>query len=148
MSRRNEVSIICPQCKREHPFLIWESVNTKLNPELKEAILDGSMFIFECPTCGATTNVDYDFLYHEMEDQIMLQYVSSEEHAQEAFEMWTNDEPENPVRVFREDGYIIRIVRTRNELLEKIAIFDEDLDDRIIELYKIFVLASVLEEHP
>ena len=74
MSQRREVSLTCPQCGKEHPFIIWNSINTILNPEMKEAVKDRSAFRFVCPDCGAKTYVDYDLLYHQMEDRIIEIY--------------------------------------------------------------------------
>lgn len=48
----------------------------------------------------------------------------------------------------RDENYLIRIVRSQNEFREKIPIFDEGLDDRIIELFKLYVLATFRKNHP
>lgn len=74
MSQRREISLTCPQCGKEYPFIIWNSINTTLNPEMKEAVKDRSAFRFVCPDCGAKTYVDYDLLYHQMEDRIIEIY--------------------------------------------------------------------------
>jgi len=55
MSKSSEVQIQCPDCKKESSFTIWDSVNVDLDPELKQAVMDGSLFQFQCPFCSATT---------------------------------------------------------------------------------------------
>ena len=72
MSKRCEVTITCPKCNEEHPFVMWQSINTQLDPEMRAAVKDRSAFQFICPTCGEKTYVDYGFLYHQMEDGIMI----------------------------------------------------------------------------
>lgn len=93
MSQRREISLTCPQCGKEHPFIIWNSINTTLDPEMKEAVKDRSAFRFVCPNCGAETYVDYDLLYHQMEDRIMIHYACLDESAAEIYQMLTKDDP-------------------------------------------------------
>ena len=145
MSSHREITISCPKCKQDHPFVMWHSINTTLNPEMKAAVKDRSAFLFECPSCGEKTYVDYGFLYHQMEDRIMIHYANSDENAEAVYKMLTEDDPTGMLQDMRKENYLIRIVRTQNELREKIAIFDEGLDDRIIEIFKIYMLVTFLQ---
>lgn len=52
MSSRMKISVTCPGCNGEYPFVMWKSINTTLNPEMKAAVKDRSAFLFECPSCG------------------------------------------------------------------------------------------------
>lgn len=148
MSSSTEIMISCPKCQKAHPFVIWRSINTVLNPVMKEAVKNRSAFLFECPSCGERTYVDYGFLYHQMEDRIMICYANSDENAEEMYKLLTDDDPAGMLHEMKEKDYLIRIVRTQNELREKIAIFDEGFDDRIIEIFKLFVLAAFQENNP
>lgn len=148
MSQRREISLTCPQCGKEHPFIIWNSINTTLDPEMKEAVKDRSAFRFVCPDCGAETYVDYGLLYHQMEDQIMIHYACSDENAAQIYQMLTGDDPTGMVQDMLQNHYLIRIVRSQNQLREKIAIFDAGLDDRIIEIYKIYILLAIQQKDP
>ena len=144
MSKRCEVTITCPKCNEEHPFVMWQSINTQLDPEMRAAVKDRSAFQFICPTCGEKTYVDYGFLYHQMEDGIMIHYASSDEDAEEIYKMVTNKEQDGLFHDMLDADYLIRIVRSQNELREKISIFDEGLDDRIIEIIKLFLGANAI----
>jgi CpXC protein len=42
-------------------------------------------------------------------------------------------------------GYRFRVVRTSNDLIEKILIFDSGYDDRILEFVKLMLLAETAE---
>ena len=148
MSRREEITVTCPKCGTEHPFVIWSSINTTLNPDMKAAVKDLSAFQFECPSCGEKTYVDYGCLYHQMEDRIMIQYANSDKSAEQCYEMMTRDGPTGILQDMRKNGYLLRIVRSQRELLEKIAVFDAGLDDRIIEICKVFILAAFHEGNP
>ncbi len=148
MSSHREISVTCPKCNQDHPFVMWGSINTTLNPEMKAAVKDRSAFLFECPSCGEKTYVDYGFLYHQMEDRIMIHYAHSDENAEEVYKMLTEDDPTGMIQDMRKENYLIRIVWTQNELREKIAIFDEGLDDRIVEIFKIYILATFQKDNP
>ncbi len=146
MSIENEAVITCPKCHQEHPFTTWDSVNVTLDPEKKEAVLNGSAFLFECPDCGEKTMINYRMLYHDMERNIMIQYAVSDDEAVEAYNSLTDNGPASMIGSLKSD-YILRIVRTQNELCEKIRIFDAGLDDRIIELAKLFMLAHYQQDY-
>ena len=83
MSSHREINVTCPQCHKENSCVIWSSINTALDPEMKKAVRDRSAFQFICPDCGARTTLVYGFLYHQMEDHIMIQYAASDEAAEE-----------------------------------------------------------------
>lgn len=80
---------------------------------------------------------------------MMIQYADSDEEAEQAAAMFLG--AADPVRMFedlRRNNYLLRIVRSQNELLEKLMIFDAGLDDRIIEILKLFIMVRYHEEHP
>lgn len=78
----------------------------------------------------------------------MIHYASTDENADEIYEMLNGSDPTGMITDMRKNNYLIRIVRSQNELREKIAIFDEGLDDRIIEIFKIYILVTFQKEHP
>ena len=150
MSKHYETPIECPKCGKSSDFRIWESINTTLDPEMKEKVKDRSAFLFTCPHCGEQNYVDYGFLYHQMEDTIMIAYSNSDENEEEMYHLFTEeiDTPLGLDNIFLKDEYLLRIVRSMNALREKIYIFDDGLDDRIIELYKLFLYVKILDDAP
>lgn len=149
MSMERTVDITCPDCGKTSDFVIWQSINTQIDPEMKQAVRDRSAFLFTCPHCGNKHNVDYGFLYHQMEDRIMIHYATSDEEAQDVCKMYSSNAGIDPMLVnLRAENYMIRIVRSQNQLLEKLAIIDAGLDDRLVELYKLFLLADMLKDKP
>ena len=148
MSSHHTTVITCPACGKESDFRIWDSINTGLDPEMKKAVLDFSAFKFTCPHCGAETNVDYGFLYHQMEDKVMIHYASTDENAAEMYETYTGKKFPEMFEGFLSEKYRIRIVRSLDQLREKIRIFDTGLDDRIIEIYKVILLVRIMDQRP
>lgn len=145
MSLSRIVPITCPTCQKESDFLVWESINTMLDPDMKASVRDRSAFLFTCPHCGRKSHVDYGFLYHQMEDNIMIHYATSDENAETISEFMSANNAPDMLKEVLESGYLNRIVRSQNALLEKLAIFDAGLDDRIIEIFKIIVLLKFLD---
>ena len=152
MSIQKTETITCPNCGKQSPFSIWQSVNTDIDPEMRAAVKDLSIFRFTCPDCGYSAHVNYDFLYHQMRDRIMIQYAESDEAVENAKSMFSIDEMPEPMKKLMgniiQDTYLFRIVRSQNELREKIEIFDAGLDDRIVEIYKTFLLMNISDKFP
>ena len=46
MSRNHIEKVTCPGCGKEADFTVWDSVNTTLEPDLKEKVLTGDLFKF------------------------------------------------------------------------------------------------------
>jgi len=100
----------------------YDSVNAGINPELKEQILDGSFGEVKCPKCGATCNLVYNFLYHDMKDKYLI---------------CVGTDYTDTMREFgKPEGYKLRYVAGIQHLVDKIHIFDAGLDDVIMELTK------------
>jgi len=70
MSKNHKMEIQCPKCHRRSSFTIWDSVNVSLNPELKEKIIDQSLFNFNCPSCRTDALVQYPLIYHDMDRKL------------------------------------------------------------------------------
>lgn len=150
--------IICPHCNRTAYFTIWNSINTKTHPETYGQVRNLSLFRFRCPYCRQIATINYSFLYHQMESALMIYFIPDDEelaNAQELLERVSAGTPEDDKTNSgsSEDAedrllektlahYRYRIVRTHQEFLEKLAIFDSGLDDRIVELTKVILGAQ------
>ena len=143
MSMREKVTVTCPGCGKKGPFTIWPSLNTVLDPAMKAKVLDGSLFTYECPQCGRKTEVEYGLLYHQMNDKIMIQ-------VDETMQSFEKSGIQEMMDMMSGDGYLIRLVPDTNTLREKIHIFDDGLDDRLMEILKavtVLKLAKASPEH-
>lgn len=77
MSQSAMQEITCPKCGKKTPFLVWDSINTMKDPEMKEKVRNDEAFRFHCPECGASALLNYNFLYHQQEDKVLI-YVSAD----------------------------------------------------------------------
>ena len=130
-------NITCPECGHEQEFTIWRSLNVTLNPELKDPLIRGELTTFTCEACGETTHVVYGMLYHDMDQELMISLSRDDVPPLDDL---------GPLQSYLQDmmkSYRFRLVRTRNELVEKVRIFDAGLDDRVVQLFKVVLRAQL-----
>lgn len=141
MSSHSTERITCQACGHEQDFTVWSSLNTALDPDAKKRLIDGALLTFKCAQCGDTARVEYNMLYHDMDRHWMVWMLPSGD--------WP--EPYNsqtlPFSLFKGNGeYRLRVVRSFNELLEKVYIADSDLDDFAVEVIKLMLWQNIREE--
>ncbi|MCQ2349243.1 MAG: CpXC domain-containing protein [Paludibacteraceae bacterium] len=127
MAEVHDITIKCPKCGEDGAFKVWTSVNATLNPELREKVLDGSMFHFHCEKCGGDFILPNPTLYHDMNHQFMVWLVANPSDKMPGFSLSGNPEFAN---------YKCRVVSSLDELNEKIFIFESGLNDVVIEIIK------------
>ncbi len=74
MSVRHNQEIDCPHCGNKFEMLIWDSINADLDPEAREALLDGRIHVSNCPTCQKTIKAANSILYHDMRREFFVLY--------------------------------------------------------------------------
>ncbi len=121
--------ITCPACLTEQNFRICPNIDVQSDPEIKESIFNRDIFRFICPECGEEILVAYNCTYLDRDNRFMVALVTEGDAAS----VTTAD-------------YNLRIVRSINEFVEKIALMEDGIDDRIVELYKIMLEDQFEEE--
>lgn len=119
-----EIKATCRSCSQEHKVEFWNRINVSENPELKERVKDGSLFVWECPHCGTSNLISGQVLYHDPESKLMV-FVIPETFEKQLAELSASLE-----------GYTLRRVEDVGSLIEKVNIFDAGLDDCVIEMCK------------
>ena len=144
MSQSVERELCCPLCGHKQPFTIWESINARENPELKAQVLTGEVFDFHCQQCGQTSRVGYPLLYHDPDRHAMF-FMAQKDHKEAAYQALEALLRFSPAAT---GEYTLRAVTQPPELAEKILLMDRNMDDRVVELNKLFVHANYMKEHP
>ena len=145
MSMHHEIGLTCPKCGKAGIFTVWDSVNTKLNPDTAAAVKSQELFRYHCPHCGTAVTVNYGFLYHDMDRHFMIYYAPGDDDVANANKDMKDNEGKFQSMI-ESAAYVYRLVRTKEDLLEKITIFEAGLDDRLMELTKAAALAQVGEK--
>ena len=52
----------CTKCGAKDNITIYRSINVSENPELKDKVKDGSLFLWKCPSCGQVNLAKYETL--------------------------------------------------------------------------------------
>lgn len=139
MTEKNSQNIACMDCKQEGAFDFYGYIDGCEDPKLKMMVKNYELFKYTCPHCGSEQFVNYSFIYQQPEDGILLYHLQSPDELEEAREAFRQEgEPQASA-----EGHHRRIVIGPDSLVEKIRIFDAGYDDRVIELYKIFLYGEL-----
>lgn len=131
MTQKKNITVTCPACCEDGNFQTYPFVDAENDPELKESIFNRDLFRFICPECGEEILVSYSCTYLDKGNEFVVALVTDPDAERTSVEA---------------TGYTLRIVRSINEFVEKIALMEDGLDDRVAELYKIMLEDQFEEE--
>ncbi|MDO9581046.1 MAG: CpXC domain-containing protein [Bacteroidales bacterium] len=144
MSIKRTISVSCPFCDNHQLATIWDSINGTDDPKLKRNLLNQSVNKFICNRCRKTSEIRVNILYHDMQRNFMIWLRYPDENG-----ITISTDPElkkiQPLLDMNQP-YLLRQVTSLNQLIEKIRIFDHNLDDQSIELVKLTILANYNEK--
>ncbi len=148
MSQTHEESITCPGCGQTVPFTAYDTLNRAFDPEAADKLMNGNFFEVRCPHCGTVSNPLYSMLYHDPENITLIWYSYSREFLTNSAAVLESLREQVPAVAELAAGYRLRIVDDPLVLAEKALIFKHELDDRLIEIYKLRVEASLRAQYP
>ena len=129
MSIINEALAPCCKCGQQHKIIVYRSINISDNPELKDKVKDGSLFLWECPHCGQVNLAKYETLYHDPASKVMFWLIPSGEISESQMQAIT-------IHTKAMGGYTLRRVNDMGSLMEKVLIAEAGLDDVVLEMCK------------
>lgn len=137
MSKSTLRTFVCPKCEKEYEIITWDSINATLDPELKERLYHNEIFKYECPHCHQQYSVFYPCLYHNVEKKFMVWLLDEK----------TEKDLDTNTKIIEElkGKYKLRKVKTILDFLEKVRIFEEDCDDRLVEIAKMVCENQAIE---
>ena len=129
MSIINEALAPCSKCGQQHKIIVYRSINIADNPELKDKVKDGSLFLWECPHCGQVNLAKYETLYHDPALKVMFWLIPAGEISESQMQGIT-------MHTKAMGGYTLRRVNDMGTLMEKVLIAEAGLDDVVLEMCK------------
>jgi hypothetical protein len=111
-------------------FEVRETVDVTEHPELKAQLLSGALLRWVCAKCGADSDVIYPLLYHDQDCRLLFWLIPGDGQPGDQDPKLKTLDPGLAVT------HQLRLVRTANDLKEKVVIADAGLDDRVLELFK------------
>lgn len=147
MSINVKQSIKCPKCSQMSDITVWTSITVKDSPDLKADLLKGKINIFRCPSCSHMGLMPSPMLYHDEDKRLMISFSPCSDPVlkEQLFENIERSSKESG-ELDKLEGYNLRFVTDYNELLEKILIFDNGLNDKPIEVLKLMILMQDVEK--
>lgn len=147
MSINLKQSVKCPECEQMSEITIWSSITVKDSPDLKKDLLLGKINMFKCPSCGHTALMPNPMLYNDEDEKLMISFSPTNDVVLK--DTLFNKVKESFARsgeLEKLEGYNLRFISDYNELLEKILIFDNSLNDKAIEVIKLMILSQDVDK--
>ena len=127
-----EATLRCPFCNTEQQHNLYPVVDLGKNPSLKLGLLTDSLFSVRCTQCNNQFAVMHEMLVIDKKASFAI-LLAPESTLTEV------KEPSEEIGAFD----TLRLVNTSDELKEKILLLDSGLDDRTIELCKMYLLMKM-----
>ena len=138
MSKSRKINFQCEHCNRTFEAEIFDSVNVTLDPELREKVLSGDIYLYKCPHCNKINIIQYPILYHDMNNKILVQYgklsdIYKFKHFYESdCNNVINDLANEDINDFKK--YKVAGVSSWTDLVTTIIAFENDLERGILYL--------------
>ena len=139
MSIITEALAPCSKCGQQHKVTVYRSINTSENPELRDKVKDGSLFLWECPHCGQVNLAKYETLYHDPAAKLMVWLIPSGEISETQMQAIT-------MHTKAMGGYTLRRVNDMGSLMEKVLIAEAGLEDVVLEMCKYVTKLEMLQK--
>ncbi len=132
----------CPHCGYDNHVETYESINSH-DRQLREKLLSGALWTWQCAKCAKDTSSLYPVLYHDMRSWCMIYYLDRQmtEDPRVIERMVPAADQLTALRRFNLN-YRFRLCRSLEDFIEKLRILDADLDDRAVEYLKLTRFAN------
>ena len=129
----------CSKCGQQQTVTVYRSINISENPELKDKVRDGSLFLWECPHCGQVNLARYETLYHDPAAKLMVWRIPEGEISETQMQAIT-------MHTMAMGGYTLRRVNDMGSLMEKVLVSDAGLDDVVLEMCKYVTKMEMIQK--
>jgi len=127
---------------------LYDSVNIEQNPMLREELMSNMLNAITCEACGFLFRVDKRLLYHDPDRRIMVYWFPGEqekfEGGQEEFISALQELNKSLPDTFNPPT--VHLVFHRVELVERILVLEEGLNERILEYVKYLIYSRNAEK--
>lgn len=128
----------CEKCGNIQKANIFPFINFNENPEYYALVKDLDIFNIKCEKCGSISSVKYDSLFLN-ETQKYFIYLLNDKDLVDKFRhqiTYFIETVLNKDDKYNFEQFTTRLVFSKNELVEKLAIFEIGLNDKVIEFIK------------
>jgi hypothetical protein len=149
MSWFESTAVTCARCGHGFDGLSADTINIARMPQARQQILAGEFHRVGCPSCGARIEIDRSFLYTDVNRRQFAQVFPAnhaaewpewEAMAEEVFASGFEGAPSGVAALGV--GFTIRALFGLDALAEKLRLWDAGLDDALVELLKLELVAG------
>ena len=126
MSQSQDIRYTCPYCHKEFDTTIYTAINAEQDPDLKEACISGDIFRYTCPHCQHAFMIQPPLVYSDPSRKFLI-WLSQQAPAESLKQL---------ALPLAKQGFKLRRCATVQEFAEKIQIFEDGVDDIMVELAK------------
>lgn len=140
----------CPKCTTEIPIQPLGSINGGRKPQLREAVLDGSIQRYECPSCSESIRIEPECTYIDLKRKQFLtvwpttqvaEWKALEARSKEVFDLAFGEQAPEAARSLGE-GVTLRAVFGWAGLREYLLAADAGIDAVTLECAKLAVIKA------
>ena len=149
MSKERKITWQCEHCKKEFEVNIFDSVNVSLDPELREKVLTGNIFMHKCPHCNNNNIIQHPILYHDMKNKFMIQLgplrtiYGFKRFYKEEFNANCKEKLGFEIKSF--DDYKFYGATTWGDLKSTIVALENSLDIKVVLLHQAILIFNYLD---
>lgn len=133
MAKPHTIQYSCPDCGQTFEIQQWNVINAQENREAADKLLHGSLFRQTCPHCGKQMHVVYTCLYTNHDKKFVISFQPR------------RDQPAATPLI---PHYQLRLEQSLSGFFERARILESDLDDIVLEMLRMVVLAQVQRKFP
>ena len=141
MAAGRKLVFTCPHCGGRQSFDAVKEVDLHEEPEFRDRIMSGMIFVRRCPDCGKDTRFLYELRVKDSAKHYTVQLAPKERFDVLASEFQQLSLIEPYQDVFRMTDFL-------NCFKEKISIFEAGRDDRLIEIAKQLLTEFAAKKYP
>ncbi len=133
--RVSKKRLVC-MCENEFEIELKDTVDLEKEPEVEEQIIQGSYMTYRCPKCGKLLKPEFPFRIVDRRKGIDIFFIPELDRG--AF---------SRKKLSYDIGSPVRVVIGFPELIEKLTVLREKLDDRAVEAIKMYLLERAVSEN-
>jgi len=143
-------NIECTGCGHTFSDKTVDGLNLTRNPWIRQSILDGTLNTYRCPACDQVIMLERPFTYTDLDrKQLMLvrprrhqpAWRNAERDIEDLFHIYVANEPSRTLFDAQDlAAFKVRVVFGYAALREKLLLWDNGLDDALVELVKMTLL--------
>jgi len=149
MSISRTVNIACPSCGTQQDVRLYDAINIKTDPHLKDALMYNQLNRVECKDCELGFRVDLPMLYNDPDHNILIHWVPETEQVSREDILEEFDQSMEQMNEMMPDDIdvpSVRLVMSRVELVELIYMIEAGMNQRVVEYVKYSIFTRNLEK--